>query len=204
MLVTLPHPFWLPCPPTFVDVFKNSWKTWKCDQQEETSSFGGYQSFSTSYPRLMPKFTWPEVSSCLQTRKCIKYSALRIQVPEKTTKSESSSKLLTTIIWPLDIQKCILIMGKFVGILNADSQNICTCQLFSFWALFYATASPVFMQTGMKSAFSYTQCLRPEHRWPRSSPRFCLLFLGNSSTHQRKWAAKRIRRLAEWYDCLLA
>ena len=95
-------------------------------------------------------------------------------------------------------------MGKFVRILNADSQNICTCQLFSFWALFYATASPVFIQTGMKSAFSYTQCLRPEHRWPRSSPRFCLLFLGNSSTHQRKWAAKRIRRLTEWYDCLLA
>lgn len=53
-------------------------------------------------------------------------------------------------------------MGKFVGILNADSQNICTCQLFSFWALFDATASPVFIQTGMKSAFSYTQCLRPE------------------------------------------
>ena len=34
-------------------------------------------------------------------------------------------------------------MGKFVGILNTDSQNICTCQQLFFCALFDATVSPV-------------------------------------------------------------
>ena len=53
MLVTLPHPFWLPCPPTFVDVFKNSWKTWKCDQLCKESR------------------QWPSISIIFETRLAI-------------------------------------------------------------------------------------------------------------------------------------
>ena len=51
-------------------------------------------------------------------------------------------------------------MGKFVEILNTDSQNICICQQLFFCALFYATVSPVLRALANEETLLRTHCCR--------------------------------------------
>lgn len=149
----------------------------------------------------MPKFTWPEVSSCSKLENVLNILLCASRCPKSSKIGEFFEIVNDNYLTPWH-SKMYINNGQVCR----DPQRWFAkyLQIVFFLHLIWCHSESCFYTNrNEKRIFVYTM-FETRDRWPRSSPRFCLLFLGNSSTDQRKWAAKRIRRLTEWYDCLLA